>query len=233
MVNGFGSGGLSGGVSVSGTYYEGKNSYTLGGGLGTNHKAWGASASFNNGGFGIGYHRTYYGDAVGPDGLSNKQVVGGVSITSHQFSARLENDFLAGKGRDRWRSNGLELGFWGGDVVLGTYLYNNDPATENPNAVDNGIRSPIWGKNKHGNGGWINGLTYTSPLYLGLRSGNTISRGGYSHHSFQDATQNGVHKNGFLGLPFGYQNYYANYSRFNYGTYSYQGYYNPYSLWGR
>ena len=218
--------------NVSYTYVDGDNAYTLGVGGGTNHWSWGASASFNDGGFGVGYHRTYYGDAVGPDGVSNNQIVGGLTISSHQFAFRIENDFLGDK-HDRWRSNAVELGFWGGDVVVGTTLYNNDPATANPNGWKKSILSPIWGKNKHGNGGWINGLTYTSPLYIGFKSNNNISRIGYSHHSFQDATQNGVHKNGFLGLPFGYQHYYANYSRFSYGPYSYQGYFNPFSLWGR
>ena len=68
-----------------------------------------------------------------------------------------------------------------------------------------------------------------SPLFFGYRFGNNIYRAGYNHHSFQDFTQNGVHK----FFPFGRQHYYQDYSKFNYEMYYYQGLYNPYSLWGR
>ncbi len=195
----------------------------------------GASHSRNNGGFGVGYYQTYYGNAKGLDGVSNRQVVGGLTVSAGNFSFRMENDFLAWRGQDRWRSNGVELGFFGGDLVVGTTLYNNDPKNESYSGekVDKAIESSIWGKNRGRFGGWKNGLTYASPLYVGYRHGHNITRVGYSHKSVQDFTQNGVHKWGFLGSGIGRQNYYANYSRFITGAYFYQGHYNSYSLWGK
>lgn len=221
--------GLAGGASISLTYFKGKNSYTLGFGGGTNYVAWGISASFNNGGFGIGYHRSYYGDAIGPDGNPNPQVVGGLTISSNKFSFRIENDFLAFQGHDRWRSNAVELGFFGGDVVVGTSLYNNFRKEGDP---------VIYEEYSHKNGQfgrWVDGQTYNSPFYLGIRSGNSISRIGYSHKSFQHAFQNVfVHKSGFAGIaPFGHANYFMDYNSFYKGSYFSYGYYNPFSLWGR
>ena len=221
---GFGSGGLSGGVSVSGTYYEGKNSYTLGGGLGSNYKAWGASASFNNGGFGIGYHRTYYGNAVGPDGVSNNQIVGGLTISSHQFAFRIENDFF-GDGDDRWRSNAFELSLFGGDLTFGTSIYNNN-VDETADPDPNGLNY-IGKRNRSPYGAWRDGETYFSPAWIGVRSGNNIARGGMSHPLVQDRTQNVVHK--WFGP--GRTNFFNRYTYHQGGAYSYYGYQNPYSLW--
>lgn len=193
----------------------------------------GASASFNDGGFGVGYHRTYYGDAIGPDGVENGQIVGGLTITSHQFSAKIENDFMGDK-HDRWRSNAVELGFWGGDIVLGTTLYNNRRNEGDPVHPDSKYdHFKMIGKEKFGR--WIDGQTYSSPLYVGFKTGNKITRLGYSHHVFQHAAQNWfAHEAGFARLRlFGYANYFMDYDNFQYGTHSYSGYYNPYSLWGR
>ena len=58
-------------------------------------------------------------------------------------------------------------------------------------------------------GAWNRGYVYSSPLWLGLRSGNAISRVGYSHSRVQDATQNFVHR--YIGR----QHYYNNYRLFN------------------
>jgi hypothetical protein len=77
------------------------------------------------------------------------------------------------------------------------------------------------------NRGWVNGQVYFSPLWLGYRDGNTVSRIGYSHWRVQDATQNGVHK----WVPFGRQQYYLGYDGFKAGYYLYSGYYNPFSLY--
>lgn len=49
----------------------------------------------------------------------------------------------------------------------------------------------------------------------------------YSHKSFQDLTQNGVHK----WVPFGRQQYYLDYSEFKTGFYNYSGFNNPYSFY--
>ena len=80
-----------------------------------------------------------------------------------------------------------------------------------------------------------NGQVYSSPLWIGYRNGNSISRVGYSHPIVQDRTQNWVHRNGFFYLPFGRQNFYTNYENFKGGRngrgYGYSGYYNPFSLY--
>jgi RHS repeat-associated protein len=84
-------------------------------GAGTNFIAGGGSVSYK--GYGAGYYMTSYGNAIGPDGKSNAQLVGGVNAFGKDFSVRLENDFLAGKvavgdekdGQDRYRTNALEI----------------------------------------------------------------------------------------------------------------------------
>jgi RHS repeat-associated protein len=227
---GFGSSGLVGGINVSGTYHDGDNAYTLG--IGENTNSISASFGYSNKNWGLSYSYTRYGDAVGPDGLPNRQSVGGLSFWSGKFSARIENDFLALNG-DRWRSNAVELGFWGGKAVAGTTLYNN--YMKDGDEVDKS--GSYYHKNLFGKkyGRWVNGQTYSSPLYVGFRSGNNITRLGYSHRAFQHYAQNiGAHKRGFLGIPlFGHANYFMGYDDFSTGTYGYSGYYNPYSLWGR
>jgi RHS repeat-associated protein len=224
---GIGFQGWSAGGGISHKIGKAEFGFNVGGG--NNHIGAGLSAKYN--GYGAGYTYTHYGNAIGPDGLSNSQNVGGATLFFKDLSLRLENDFLAFEKRDRWRSNAIEIGYKG--FVLGTTLYNNDPYTDDPTNWNSDIESPIWGKNKNGRGGWNNGLTYNSPLYLGYRNGLTVGRIGFSHRVFQDFTQNGVHKHGFLGLPFGYQNYYANYSEFKTELYFYSGWNNPFSLWGR
>jgi RHS repeat-associated protein len=224
---GFGSDGLVGGVNVSATYHNGNNAYSLG--LGGNTNSTSISGGYSDGHFSLSYYRTSYGDAIGPDGNSNSQVVGGISYAVGRFSARIENDFM-GDRHDRWRSNAVELGFWGGDFVIGTNLYNNDPAGEKQKPIDGTDR--MGNSNKNGLGVWPSGKVYSSPLYVGLRNGGNIVRWGYSHPMVQDRTQNWVHRNGFFYIPFiGHQNFYTDDSQFTYGPYMYSGYYNPYSLW--
>ena len=76
---------------------------------------------------------------------------------------------------------------------------------------------------------WKDGRVYSSPLWIGYRSGNTVSRAGYSHWRIQNATQNIVHK------WINQQHYYTNYEHFGGGIrgrgYGYSGYYNPFSLY--
>jgi hypothetical protein len=71
--------------------------------------------------------------------------------------------------------------------------------------------------------------------YVRVRSGNSITRLGYSHRVFQHAAQNWfAHQAGFARWRmFGYANYFMDYDHFQSGAYGYSGYYNPYSLWGR
>ncbi len=232
---GYGSGSLVGGVNMSLSYHNNGNVYSLNGGVGTNHAAFGASYSNSN--FSASYYLTKYGNEYG-----HSQWVGGVAISSGQFSARLENDFLAWQGQDRWRSNAVELGFWGGDFVVGTNLYNNYQKKDRDPVDDTGenyhAKKGWFGfgnKIKREYGTWENGQTYRSPLWFGFRAGNNVTRIGYSHSTIQHATQNWfAHQRGFgrLGL-FGYANYFKGYDYFDQGGYVYSGYYNPFSLWGK
>ncbi len=226
---GFGSNGLVGGINISGTYHDGDNAYTLGLGHNTNSVSFGIG--YGNSDWGISYYATKYGNAIGPDGLPNSQIVGGLSYRSGKFSAKIENDFLAKNG-DRWRSNAVELGFWGGKAVLGTTLYNNFRDKNDPVEYVEYEHKTLFGK-KYGR--WIDGQTYSSPLYVGIRSGNNITRLGYSHRIFQHTFQNWfVHEAGFARSQlFGHANYFMDYDNFKTGPYGYSGYYNPYSLWGR
>ncbi|MCD6661526.1 MAG: polymorphic toxin type 23 domain-containing protein [Lentimicrobium sp.] len=229
----------SGGIGIGGWFASGGLNYSdehvnvgIGVGAGNNHWAWGVNATVD--GFGAGYYQTRYGNNISEiSGTSNPQSVGGANIFLNDFSIRFENDFLMFNHQDRWRSNGLEFSYM--DLSIGTYLYNNDPKnTEGEKAYSLDKESPFWGKNRPGKnnkefGGWNKGLTYMSPLYFGFKFANNVYRIGYNHHIFQDFTQNGIHK----FFPPGRQHFYQDYSEFNYGMYYYQGWYNPYSFWGR
>lgn len=217
---GFGSGGFTGGMNISGVYNDGTTVVSAGYGVTGNSYSWSIGAMHN--GYGGSYYRTYYGNAIGPDGNSNNQIVGGLGLNFDKFSIRLENDFF-GDRHDRWRSNALEIGV--GDYLFGTSLYNNNPAGEGQSVVNLPDRRGNY--NTDGYGAWKNGKVYSSPWYMGYKSNNIISRVGYSHPSAQDLTQNTVHRL----VPFGRQNYYVDYSEFKSGPFVYSGYNNPYSLW--
>jgi hypothetical protein len=214
---GFGSGGLAGGVNISGTYNDGTTVISGGYGVTGNSSSWSIGAMHN--GYGGSYYRTSYSGSM-------SQVVGGVGLNFDKVSVRLENDFF-GDRHDRWRSNALEIGI--GNFVFGTNLLNNFPGSqpggENQDVVNLPDRRGNY--NTDGYGAWRNGKVYSSPWYAGYRSGNNVTRWGYSHPSAQDLTQNNVHRL----VPFGRQNYYVDYSEFTSGSYMYSGFYNPYSLW--
>lgn len=223
---GFGLEGLFVGGHISAAYDDGTYSFYGSVGSGTNIKyAYGYGATIN--GWGAGRYFTSYGDKIGPDGKPNPQVVGGLNIylgkiKEEQLALRIENDFLSGTG-DKWRSNAIELSW--SKYSIGTNLYNNDPEGEGLGTEDTPDRRGNC--NKHGFSAWLNGQTYYSPLWFGIRNGNTINRIGYSHPSVQDVTQNNVHRL----FPPGYQNYYNKYDYFYYGFTNFSGYYNPFSLW--
>ncbi|HOZ15530.1 MAG TPA: polymorphic toxin type 23 domain-containing protein [Tenuifilaceae bacterium] len=218
------------GINPFGFYYStsmvielGDAQLGFGLGGGNNTTSFGISAKYN--GYGLGYYQTAYGGA-------NSQLVGGINVYLNNVSIRLENDFLAFKGEDRWRSNALEVSV--GNFSIGTHLFNNDPKGECNGDINDCVDlSNAFRTRKGIFGTWKIGKTYSSPLYLGYRFGNSYSRIGYSHPIFQNITQNFTHRHGFLGLPFGYQNLYKDYSSFQYGLYVDGGYYNPYSIWGK
>jgi len=74
---------------------------------------------------------------------------------------------------------------------------------------------------------WANGQTYSSPLWVGFKMNSSVYRYGYSHPLVQDRTQNVIHK----WFPPGRTNFFNKYDNYQYGTYNYYGYNNPYSLW--
>ncbi|MDR2408444.1 MAG: hypothetical protein LBE13_10090 [Bacteroidales bacterium] len=89
--------------------------------------------------------------------------------------------------------------------------------------------TPSWPVGRKANGKvqtWKNGRPYFAPLWIGYRSGNQITRIGYSHKIVHNMTQNMVHK--FMNTP-----YYMSYDEFRRGGYFYTGYRNPFSLWER
>ncbi|GGM82625.1 hypothetical protein GCM10010967_12860 [Dyadobacter beijingensis] len=221
------------------SYAAGSLNIGIGGGYGANYDVktggWAHSYSALGGrlsykGYGLGYYQTHYGNALGPDGKPNNQVVGGVNVYLDDVTLRLENDFLAFEDEDRWRSNAVEIGI--GNIVIGTRLYNNDPKGEGQ-GFDKDGKDRMGFSNKQGFGAWNAGKVYSSPLWFGARFGNTVDRIGYSHPMVQDRTQNWVHRNGFFYLPFGHQNFYIDDSEFKMGSFLHTGYYNPYSLWGK
>lgn len=157
-----------------------------------------------------------------PYGVSNQQTVGQVGIQSGNFSFRIENDFM-GDGHDRWRSNAATIGW--GNWEIGTNLRNN--LVEKGSEVDMNGESLIWGKNRFPNGAWKDGQTYSSPLWIGYKNGNTVTRLGFSIPYAQAGTQNGIHKHFGPGRT----NYFNKYDNFKSGGHSYTGYNNPYTLW--
>ena len=193
-------------------------------GGGRNYWGWNASATYD--GIGAGYGRTHYGSAIGPDGISNAQTVGSASILWRGGSFTLQNDvkYLGGDREDRWRTNAWELTI--GNISVGNYIYTNQGSRDG-GGPNESLLSPIWGKNRNdGFSAWSNGRVYSSPLWIGIRTGNTMQRVGYSFRGAQDLFQNGIH------TTFGKQHYYLNYQYFRTGLYLFTGYYNPFSLWG-
>jgi hypothetical protein len=200
-------------------------------GAGNNYWGWNVSATYD--GYGLGYGRTYYGDAIGPDGQSNAQTVGSATLFWDGGSFTLQNDVdLMGDGHDRWRTNAFELTI--GDFSFGNSIYTNDGEVastifEGQKAFVTNLWSSIWGKNRNVNlNTWRNGKVFSAPTWIGVRVGNRIERVGYNFRGAQDLFQNGVHGR----TSFGRQNYYLDYTNFRTGMYLYTGYYSPYSLWG-
>jgi hypothetical protein len=221
--------GFMSGWYASGSFYQQIGNANVGINIGGGNNHWGWNASMSYYGYGIGYGKTYYGNAIGPDGIPNAQTTGTATIFGPYGSFRLENDFLGDRG-DRWRTNAWELTI--GDWSVGSSVYTNDG--ENASGGICGIDdtpSPIWGLNRPHHkgtpiGAWKNGQVYSSPLWIGHKSGNSITRIGYSNPYLQDLQQNGIHK----WFRFGRQNYYLGYGNFRYGPYVYAGYFNFFSL---
>jgi hypothetical protein len=182
----------------------------LGTGIGMGNNYWGWNASATYGGYGVGYGRTYYGNATGPDGQSNAQTVGSATLFWDGGSFTLQNDVkYLGDEKDRWRTNAFELTI--GDFSFGNSIYTNLGEDASNGEQNESLLSPIWGKNRNeGFSAWKSGKVYFAPTWIGVRTGNRIERIGYSFPGAQDLFQNGVHGR----IPFGKQNYYLNYDYF-------------------
>ncbi|NOZ33948.1 MAG: hypothetical protein GXO80_01440 [Chlorobi bacterium] len=226
--------GLIGGWNVNaGIQYSPRDfQFGIGGGIGSNYKAWGANATYE--GWGGGFYRTYYGNAAGPDEQSNSQIVGSPTLYFNHNSLTVSNDTkkTGGDGNDRWRSGAMEVQV--GDFVAGFYILQNDPESEGLGA-DLEALGPNGKKHENPNFGvWNNGQTYRAPFYVGYRFGNRIERIGYSHKYVQQFFQNYlIHRHGFGLTTATNQNLYASYDKMYTGIWGYSGWYNPYSIWGR
>jgi hypothetical protein len=221
FVFGLGPNGLIAGVNFTGTYTNGDFTLSAGYGVGTSgYNLYGGITYYdrpNN------QYFSYYANYFGGDPKGHNQLVGGIGYRKKDFSFRLENDFFVRSG-DRWRTAAGEIGY--GDVVFGFNVYTNNP-TKETHEVDYNGTNLLGKKNRWGNGSWIGGLVYSSPAYIGIRQGNSITRFGYSSRWVQDRTQNLIHRNFYPGR----QNFYNDYSQMTDGWYSYWGYYNPLTLY--
>ena len=213
-------------VNAGASYSTDDWTFGIGGGMGGNSYSYGGNITYKE--YGIGYSRSHYGATTIGGNSIGAQTTGAWSAYWPGGSFQIENDYFDFKrgNEDRWRTSAWELN--AGNLSLGSYIYTNDPKNEGSKRDKNGTN---WfgKKNKHGFGAWVKGYVYSSPLWFGYREGNTVSRIGYSHPLVQDRTQNVVHKY----FPFGYQNFYNQYTHSAYGGYGYSGYYNPYSLYSK
>jgi len=190
-------------------------------GIGSNYVAAGGFISYKRSG--VGYYTACFGDAVGPDEQSNKQIVGGVMVFCREFSFRFENDFFfMGDKYDRWRTTAFEIGIK--KFVIGAFIYTNMPDKNNANYnYDQNYKGSIWKGNRKA---YSDGKVYRSVFYVGYRFGNLIIRIGVNHPVIQDILQNGWHI--MVNKPF----FYTPYGQY-FSPYIYIGYYNPFSLYGK
>lgn len=171
----------------------------------------------------IGYSIANYGagDFYGND--ISSQAVGTIGLSyKDKWSFHFSNDFL-GDGEDRWRTFAAELCIR--DITVGALVGTNYGKNESNNNKPSRSGLSIVGKGEC----WDKGHVFVAPAWIGFRSGNQIKRFGYSHEYIQALTQNVFHKYFSRNTPF-----FADYDGFLYeGPYSYNGYYNPYSLWNK
>jgi hypothetical protein len=148
----------------------------------------------------------------GNSGSPFNQTLGSVSVGSNGFSATHSNDFFTRSG-DQGRTAGLEVGY--NDVVVGIDVFTNNAGENNTRQVSEG--DSFWGDNDEGT--HRNGEVYSSPFYVGIKSGGKMYKAGWDHPYFQDFMQNGFHKNNPFPSPYFKP---GNYNRFygNFGTYN-------------
>ena len=207
------------GAYATATFYD-EDKFAVSFGAGKSNMGYSLSGSWTQHGF------TYYHSYLG-GGSTRGQHTGGVGYSNGKgFSFRFENDVLAFRRQDRWRTGGIEFQF--GDFVLGTYVDTNDPKNEGSDFDRNGLNM-AGKKNKSPRrnrewGSWIDGLVNSSPLYVGYKLGRNVYRAGVNAPIIQDKTQNFIHRNIMA------QNYYNKYSDYK-GPYFQIGNQNPFSIY--
>ena len=213
-------------ANAGGTVDVGKWQLSGGWAAGDNYSAYGGSIKYD--GYGAGYYYTRYGDAKVLDGIPNNQDVGGLSVYWPNGSFRFENDALARNNQDKWRSWGSELQI--GDFVMGSHICTNAPDRSDKAVFDKQYRSQFWslfGKGKNELGTYSDSKVFSSPFYIGVRMGTSVSKIGWDNPLIQDIFQNGWHLYATPSPLF-----YTPYSGYN-KIYLYGGVYKSYSLFDR
>ena len=227
---GFGDGGLSFGFNAFASYSNGHNSFTLGGSWTNFYNAYSFGASFRNWGFSIATTKykggDFYGETIKP------QRVGTIGLNVSQVGLSFSNDYfgLIGDRKDRWRTFAAELSV--GRYSFGVMAGTNDGAKDSEKITPIGKKPFITETKSNGKEkrfpSWRDGRVYIAPAWIGVKSGNNITRIGFSYRQFQNNTQNVLHY-----LMKGGAKYYTGYNNIYEGFYSYRGYNNPFSLWNR
>ena len=171
----------------------------------------------------MSYHNWYM-----QDGRQQTGIIGG---RAGDWSFRWENDvkFLLGDGHDRFRSNATEIGYK--NFVLGTNVYTTDPGGYDDDAKTKAYNGSKIFNNKFGT--YKEGFQLSSPLYVGMRGKNGITRIGFNNPAFGDFFQNGFHHLKFPAIVWGVDLIGSgNFQLGNYSNPYYQsGRYMPYSLY--
>ena len=219
---GYGSDGINIGIYNMLSYSDDDFTVSIGAGASDSYVGWNIYAKSGN--WGAGYGQTTYAESSYNGNLLGMQKIGTVSLSFLSNNLNLSNDRFAEK-KDRWRTTAAELTI--GKFSVGTYVYTNNGKEESLKIEENptvDLKAPLLGFNKKMKA-WRNGKVYFAPLWLGVSNENQLFRFGYSHPMVQNLTQNAVHKY-LIKTP-----YFLDYSRFQYGLYTYYGNKNPLSIW--
>ncbi len=192
--------------------------WTITGGLSTDGKSVSnifGGASYDDGTQGFSYYYSYYNNKP-------KQPTGIGSYRHKKFSVRWENDLFAKSG-DKFRSNATEVGM--GGYILGTNVFTTEDQAEEAGSspskfVGKQLVRIIKGmaqSNVH-----PDGKTESSPLYIGKKSGNSITRIGFNNPIFGDLFQNGMHW--IVNSPYFHRGEFSS-------PYIQKGTYKPYSMY--
>lgn len=190
------------GAGVSLGYDDGKASFYTGGIGAFRNGLIEGKFSIGGGYNGYGLYLNYY---AGKDA----QFTGTASVKRGNFSLRWENDAIAGMipligkyiGGDKYRSNAIELGL--GGYFVGTNVYTDKsierglPGLNRSKLVGTQIPNLLRGDEVHS---YPNAYTRSSPLYIGKKTRNNITRIGVNSPLFGDLFQNGFHF--LMGSPY-------------------------------